>query len=130
MHPSVAEALESIDAAVFSGELLYTDLVELERYLGRWNRAVEEHRKAEAEDAAKCRRCSECANSTHHWMENSEYGNHEGPIQPHEAEFCCKHCPATGDECPDCSGEGIGPLDDPCETCGGAGVVERDATAN
>lgn len=43
MHPSTAEELDNIDAAVFSGELLYTDLEKFKHYLGRWNRAVIEH---------------------------------------------------------------------------------------
>ncbi len=45
MHPSTAQALENIDAGVFSGDMLYVDadLAELKAYLARWNRAVAEH---------------------------------------------------------------------------------------
>ncbi len=45
MHPSTTQALEAIDAAIFSGDTLYVDadLAELKSYLGRWNRAVAEH---------------------------------------------------------------------------------------
>ena len=44
MHPAVAKSLEEIDAAVFSGDMLYVtrDRAELQRYVGRWVRALKE----------------------------------------------------------------------------------------
>ena len=47
------EACESVDASVFSGDLLYTGLAEFKEYLGRWNRAVAEHERIEAEEAPR-----------------------------------------------------------------------------
>jgi len=38
-------ACESVDAAVFSGDILECDLEGFEDYLGRWLRAVEKHRE-------------------------------------------------------------------------------------
>lgn len=42
MHPAVEKALNEIDAAVFSGDILYVadDRAELERYVERWKRAL------------------------------------------------------------------------------------------
>lgn len=49
LQPYTIEACESIDASVFSGDLLYdaAAMDELEAYLGRWQRAIAEHRQAE-----------------------------------------------------------------------------------
>ncbi len=63
----------------------------------------------------KCRRCSECEGSDHHWLQSFPF-------------YDCKHCEAKGLECPACSGTGEGgdcdvgatPL---CQTCGGSGVI-------
>jgi hypothetical protein len=46
-------ACESVDASVFSGDLLYTSLGGFKEYLKRWNRAVAEHERAEAEEAPR-----------------------------------------------------------------------------
>lgn len=46
MHSFHEEACEAIDAAVFSGDILYTDLEEFKKYLERWNRAVKEHEES------------------------------------------------------------------------------------
>ena len=35
--------MEEMDAAVFSGDMLFTHLAEFKEYLARWQRAVEEH---------------------------------------------------------------------------------------
>lgn len=43
--------LEEIDAAVFSGDLLFTDLEEFKQYVERWSRAITEHEEIEAEEA-------------------------------------------------------------------------------
>ncbi|AWY09226.1 hypothetical protein vBRpoSV10_104 [Ruegeria phage vB_RpoS-V10] len=42
MHPSVENALEEIDAAVFSGDTFVREenRVILQEYLGRWSRAM------------------------------------------------------------------------------------------
>lgn len=46
------DACESIDASVFSGELLFDEesVNELERYVQRWQRAIDEQRRDVAED--------------------------------------------------------------------------------
>lgn len=40
-----SEQLDDLDASIFTGELLYTNLEEFEEYLIRWMRAVEEHKR-------------------------------------------------------------------------------------
>ena len=40
-----SDDLDSIDASVFSGELLFTNINEFENYVDRWKRAIVEHRK-------------------------------------------------------------------------------------
>jgi hypothetical protein len=44
---------EGLDAAVFSGDMMYDPerYAMFTEYLSRWNRAVEEHNKAEMTDA-------------------------------------------------------------------------------
>ena len=44
-----SDQLDSLDASVFSGELLLTHLEEFKGYLARWQKAVEEHEKAQQE---------------------------------------------------------------------------------
>ena len=44
-----SELLDDLDAAVFSGEILYTNINEFEYYIGRWKRAIDEHRKLQGE---------------------------------------------------------------------------------
>jgi DnaJ-class molecular chaperone len=75
-----------------------------------------------------CRRCSECANSDHHWLENGDFGNDpDDSGDPTGNEYICKHCPAVGDECPDCYGEGEVEDDysvgQTCARCGGEGII-------
>lgn len=44
-----------------------------------------------------CRRCSECADSEHHFLFEdyaSEYPEHPAAKAGHEAWYECKHCPA------------------------------------
>lgn len=62
----------------------------------------------------KCRRCSVCRNSSHHWLPNTAFGdlNEEN----NEVEYVCKHCDAIGDECVNCFAEG-------CDDCDGEGVI-------
>ena len=47
MKKYMEDACEEIDAALFSGDFLHTDAdrEELKQYLGRWQRAVEEHER-------------------------------------------------------------------------------------
>ena len=44
------EACESVDAAIFIGDLLYTGLNEFKEYLGRWNRAVANYEKIQSDE--------------------------------------------------------------------------------
>ena len=69
-----------------------------------------------------CRRCSECANSTHHWIDNSDFGQDVSEVEladlaPElrndaylklltESEWVCKHCPALAQTCLTCDGNG------------------------
>jgi hypothetical protein len=77
-----------------------------------------------------CRRCSECADRDHHWLDNGDFGS-----DPEDAEdptgnlYVCKHCDAVGDDCAAC--EGSGELMDEeacniteCPACAGVGIVE------
>jgi ADP-dependent phosphofructokinase/glucokinase len=47
------EACEQIDAAIFSGDLLFdrdtTYVKEFKEYLGRWNRAIDKYEKVKGE---------------------------------------------------------------------------------
>lgn len=45
MKVEYSDLLDSVDASVFSGELLFTNLTEFEDYLERWLRAVKEHKE-------------------------------------------------------------------------------------
>ena len=38
-----SEVLEEVDAAVFSGEMLDSNITEFMEYIQRWQRAVKEH---------------------------------------------------------------------------------------
>ena len=73
-----------------------------------------------------CRRCAECANSEHHWMDNGDFGNDPDDSEyPTGNEYICKHCDAVGDECPECDGTGEGEdaVSPMCPKCNGEGVV-------
>jgi len=76
----------------------------------------------------KCRRCSECPNSNHHWLPNSDFGNDEDPEAEHTMrDYVCKHCPMVGNECPACFGSGeTDDEDGPCPDCDGEGVIPFD----
>ncbi len=39
------DELDSIDASVFTGELLFENLDEFQGYLTRWQKAVDDHKK-------------------------------------------------------------------------------------
>jgi hypothetical protein len=41
-----SEEIDSLDAAVFSGEILYTHFEEFQICVARWQRAIDEHREA------------------------------------------------------------------------------------
>jgi hypothetical protein len=80
-----------------------------------------------------CRRCDECANSPHHWIGNSNVAllateGHLADLTDTEAActgnlYVCKHCPATGDDCPDCFESD----DDTCKRCQGEGIIQVPA---
>ena len=69
-----------------------------------------------------CRKCTECENTSHHWMENT-LPWYEG--DEYDSAFICKHCTAVGMRCPCCDGDGVdrelGP--DDCRECKGEGAV-------
>jgi hypothetical protein len=86
--------------------------------------------------AHACPRCTECQNSSHHWIDNPDFGNDPAEAEDDvTASHVCKHCPAVGDECDECDGEGRGEFAgydedgdaefDNCEVCDGEGVVAR-----
>jgi hypothetical protein len=67
----------------------------------------------------KCRRCVDCEDREHHWIE--AYGE-----DIEHAEYACKHCEALGVACSHCFGEGDEPDSDDeeeCSVCNGEGVV-------
>ena len=71
--------------------------------------------------APTCRRCSECANSRHHWIECCE------AVETGEAgevifDRICKHCECLGTVCEECETRGV--VDIGCANCEGYGVVE------
>ncbi len=61
MREDYSDQLDSLDASVFTGELLYTNMEEFEDYLKRWQRALESHKKM-YEDKCQCGydTCAEC----------------------------------------------------------------------
>ena len=75
---------------------------------------------------SECRRCAECSQSEHHWLDNDDFGNLDNPENPASvnAEYVCKHCDALGNECGACSGEGGYDVDgdDECGMCDGTGI--------
>ncbi len=45
------EIFEWIDAGIFTGDMLYLcNVEEFENYIGRWQRAIENHKKIETEE--------------------------------------------------------------------------------
>jgi len=46
MSDIYSEELDTVDASIFSGEMLETNLEELKDYVGRWQRAIDAHEKA------------------------------------------------------------------------------------
>ncbi len=51
MSNFLEEICDSLDAEIFSGDVLYTDLDTLKTYLERWQRAIDEHVSLSQEDA-------------------------------------------------------------------------------
>jgi hypothetical protein len=69
----------------------------------------------------KCRRCSECPNSRHHWMECcEETETAEGTVI---FDRICKHCELLGTACGDCENLDAS-IDITCIQCQGYGVIE------
>ena len=50
MDAQYSDEMDTLDASIFSGELLMTNLDELKDYVGRWQRAIISHEKAMEED--------------------------------------------------------------------------------
>lgn len=80
-----------------------------------------------------CRRCSDCVGMSHHWMDNTDFGDEDERIENNSTTHVCKHCEAMGDECGECNGEGEVDtggqtpwgewISVPCPECGGEGIV-------
>ena len=77
-----------------------------------------------------CRRCSECKNSSHHWIYNSAFGDDPDSRENAETSHVCKHCDACGNACEDCGGDGVAfdivgepGITRQCLTCEGEGVI-------
>lgn len=45
-----SEDLDDLDASVFSGEMLETNLEEFEYYVDRWKRAIDNHKSHQKDD--------------------------------------------------------------------------------
>jgi hypothetical protein len=84
-----------------------------------------------------CRRCSECQEAEHHWIENPDFGYGEeidgfAPPEHPDYSHACKHCEALGGQCPECDGDGtVGvprfesdDTEETCARCKGVGVIE------
>ena len=56
------ELMDDLDAGVFSGDLLETDLEVFKDYVARWQRAIDEHEKHNCECGYDT--CSDCACKT------------------------------------------------------------------
>lgn len=85
--------------------------------------------RCDVTDRKQCRRCSECSNSEHHWMERCVFDASDELYATH----VCKHCEILGFECQECGGDGKHdsggftpwgePIDLPCESCQSHGVI-------
>lgn len=69
-----------------------------------------------------CRHCAECRDQSHHWIENTDFGQSLEELEladlaPElrndayikllvESEWICKHCPALAQTCLTCDGNG------------------------
>jgi hypothetical protein len=51
MGPRQHEDFDAVDACIFSGDVLWTDLAGVKKWLDRWNRAVAKHEEALAAEA-------------------------------------------------------------------------------
>ncbi len=66
-----------------------------------------------------CRRCSECSQSLHHWIELPVICPTKGPL----CDYSCKHCDAAADACEACWGDGASEAGIRCDDCDGLGVI-------
>ncbi len=71
-----------------------------------------------------CPKCEVCQSASHHWMVNPEVGVCEG-----QSDYICAHCPATGDECKICGGNGCYESGRECRHCKGEGVIPKPEAA-
>ena len=55
-----SEQLDDLDASVFSGEILYTNLEEFQKYLNRWQSAIDSHRQHVKPCDCGYDTCAEC----------------------------------------------------------------------
>ena len=52
MGPRQHEDFDAVDACIFNGDVLWTDLAGVKKWLDRWNKAVAEHETYMAKEAA------------------------------------------------------------------------------
>jgi hypothetical protein len=74
-----------------------------------------------------CRRCIDCREYSHHWMDHGDFGNDEAHPEIRGHSHVCKHCGTLGDECDCCDGNGYdlaGEGVEVCPKCEGEGVTE------
>jgi hypothetical protein len=64
----------------------------------------------------KCRRCYECADADHHWIENDAFEDEDSP------EFVCKHCDAVAFMCIECDAP-VAMAETTCQACVPSPVV-------
>lgn len=51
MNDRYSDELDSLDASVFSGEILFTNLDEFQYYITRWQKAIDEHKEGDDEES-------------------------------------------------------------------------------
>lgn len=84
MREYLEELCDGIDAAVFSGDVLYSDeeRKELAEYIARWSNAIGEHEAIAAAEQATL--CASCARA-----------NVDCPVYPQQTASCVEHRPSS-----------------------------------
>lgn len=50
MSAFILEILDSLDAEIFSGDALYTNIKDIKEYIERWNKAINAHESLEGQE--------------------------------------------------------------------------------